>query len=58
MPWKGRGCGFVCGEGAEYAFGGLASAAVGGGEELERVVGLEQRAKLASCFFCLYNARS
>jgi hypothetical protein len=53
MPWEGRGRGFVCGEGAEYALGGLASAAVGRGKELERVVGLEQRAQLTSGFFCL-----
>ena len=50
---EGRRGGVVGGEGTQDAFGGLAGAAVGRGEELERVVWLEQRAQLPACFFRL-----
>lgn len=56
---EGRGRGLVRGEGAQDAFGGLARAAVGRRKELDRVVWLEERAKLAARFFCLLGqARS
>jgi hypothetical protein len=50
---EGRGRGVVRGQGAQDALGGLACPAVGRGEELDRVIGLEQRAKLSPCIFGL-----
>jgi hypothetical protein len=50
---KRRGRGVVWSQRAEDAFGGLACAAVGRRIELERVVGLEEGTKLASCLFRL-----
>lgn len=43
----------VAGKRAQYSFGGFAGSAVGGREELDRVVGFEEGAELVAGFFCL-----
>ena len=50
---KRRWRGVIGSQSAEDAFGGLACSAVGRRVELERVVGLEEGAELASCLFRL-----
>lgn len=50
---KGRGSRGVGSQGAKDAFGGLTSATVWRGEELERVVGFEHRPQTAAGVLCL-----
>ena len=56
MPWKRRGIFSGKGgssQGIEDTFCGFAGAAVGGGEKVEGVIGREERAEFAACFFRL-----
>jgi hypothetical protein len=50
---EGRGRGVVRGQRAQDALGSFARAAVGRGEELDRVIRLEERTELPSCIFGL-----
>jgi hypothetical protein len=56
MPGEWRRRRVVRGQGGKYAFGRLSRAAIGGGKEVESVVGAEEGTKSSACLVGLCPA--